>query len=112
MSSNKNILYLYELPKESTTSVVISEIIKELTGYELPEAPQFRRDAIRDFYSAVVKIEDQEKYKEICQKLKYFKIGDKPCRSLPYDKDFSGANRANLAQQNIFVRKLKKDVTS
>jgi RNA recognition motif-containing protein len=39
MSSNKNILYLYELPKESTTSVVISEIIKELTGYELPEAP-------------------------------------------------------------------------
>lgn len=30
-----NILYIYDLPKKSFTSVKLAEIIKELTGYDL-----------------------------------------------------------------------------
>ncbi len=41
----------------------------------------------------MVKITDKEKYEEACQKLKYFEIGGKPCRGVPYDPNFLGSNR-------------------
>lgn len=96
ISINKNILYLYDLPKDEVTSVKISEAIKQKTDYELNDIPQIRRDMNREFYTAVVKIEDTPAFKEIAKKLKYFNIEAKPCRALPYDKEFLGVNRANL----------------
>jgi hypothetical protein len=37
IDANKQILYLYDLPKSIVTSVKINEIIKNRCGYELQE---------------------------------------------------------------------------
>jgi hypothetical protein len=36
--------------------------------------------------------------------LRYFKIGDKPCRALPFDRALLGSNREKLFEQSVFVR--------
>lgn len=47
---------------------------------------------------------------DVCEKLKYFEIDGKTCRSLPFDKDMLGTNRAKLVDRNVFVRNIPKDV--
>lgn len=112
MQQAKNILYLYDLPKDTVTSCKISDAIKEKTGYEISEIPQIKRDNNKEFYTAVIKIEDATQFKDICKKLKYFEIEGKQCRALPYDKDFLGVNRANLAQNNVFIKGIPTDISS
>jgi len=104
--TDKSLLYLYDLPKGEVTSVQITTKIKDLTGYELTEPPQIRRQAERLFYTAIVKINDPEKFKEISEKIKYFDINDKPCRALPYDRDLLGVNREKIANQNVFLKSI------
>lgn len=74
---HKNILYLYDLPKDDLTSVKICEAIKEKTGIEVSEQPQIRRDPNKEFYTAAIKIEDNTQFKEICKKFRYFQIEGK-----------------------------------
>jgi hypothetical protein len=112
MIADKNLLYLYELPKDSLTSTKIAAKIKDTTTYELQEPPQIRRDANKPFYSAIIKINDQNKFKDIAKAMKYFDIDGKPCRALPYDRELLGANRQNANKSNVFVKGLDKDVTS
>jgi hypothetical protein len=38
-SERQNILYLYELPKDSTTSIKIAGLFKDQAGVELDTAP-------------------------------------------------------------------------
>jgi len=45
------------------------------------------------FYTAIVKINDPARFQEIAKAMKYFKIKDRPCRALPYDRELIGANR-------------------
>lgn len=42
--------------------------------------------------------------------MKYFEIDGLECRALPYDKDLLGSNRQALTNNNIFVRKLDKNL--
>jgi hypothetical protein len=56
--TDKNLIYLYDLPKEIYTTTKIASKIKEKTGYELQEPAQVRRDPSRPFYSAIIKIND------------------------------------------------------
>ena len=56
--ADKNLLYLYDLPKENITSTKIATTIKEKCDFELTEPPQIRRDPNRPFYSAIIKIND------------------------------------------------------
>ncbi len=64
MQGDKNILFIYDLPKQIFSSVLLSKRIFELTGYEMKEVPQIKRIAERPFYSAMIKIPD-EKFKEV-----------------------------------------------
>jgi hypothetical protein len=112
MMQDKTLLYLYDLPKESVTSTALANKIKELAKVEINEPPQIRRDPNKPFYTAIVKINEQDKFKEVCQAMKYFKIDDKPCRALPYTKELIAANRANTNKSNVFIKGLKKDLTS
>jgi hypothetical protein len=41
--------------------------------------------------------------------MRYFKIGDKPCRALPFDRSLLGSNKEKLIEQSVFV-KLHKDM--
>lgn len=50
--TDKNILYLYDLPKDTVSSVKIANKIKELTDLDLGEPPQIRRDPNKPFYTA------------------------------------------------------------
>ena len=99
MQVDKNILFIYDLPKSIISSVLLSKRIQEVAAFELKEPPQIRRNPDRPFYSAMIKITD-ERFKEITQKLKHFDIvvEDKsyPVRALPYDRELTGANRANI----------------
>ena len=72
--------------------------------------PQIRRDPNKNFYTAVIKIENTDKLKEVAQKLRYFKIDGLPCRALPYNPELLGSNRQRLNEQNLFVRKIPKSV--
>jgi polyadenylate-binding protein len=109
---DKNLLYLYDLPKDSITSTKIATKIKEAADYELAEPPQIRRDPNKPFYSAIVKINDPEKFKKVAEKMKYFDIDGKPCRSLPFDRELLGINRSQIVRNNVFVKHLDKNINS
>lgn len=87
-----NYLYLYDLPKETTTSNQIGLLIKEKTGYVIEIKPQIRRDLNRPFCTAIVNITDNDAFKRACKELRYFKYEDKPCRALAFDGSLHGAN--------------------
>ena len=108
MQQEKYLIYLYELPKSKVTSVQIAEQIRTLTGYEITEIPQIRRDPNKPFYTAIIKINDNLKFKEIVSKIKYLDFGGCECRVLPYDKELLGVNRARANLSNVFVKGLKK----
>lgn len=60
-----NNIFLYDLPKGSSTSTSIAKVIFDNTGYKLETMPQIRRDPNKIFYSAVIKIENSDKFKEV-----------------------------------------------
>jgi hypothetical protein len=57
----------------------------------------------------MVLIKDQQNWQKASEKLRYFEIGDKPCRALAFDKSLLGTNRERLHEQNVFV-KFPKDM--
>lgn len=93
-----NLIYLYDLPKNQCTSVQLAKVIKELTGYSLDHnhKPQVRRDPARPFYSAIIKIDNPEKFHDVAKKLRFFSLEDKPCRALPYCADLLGSNVSKI----------------
>jgi len=109
---DKNLLYLYDLPKDTITSTKIATKIKEVADYDLPDPPQIKRDPNKPFYTAMVKINDPEKFKQVATKMKYFDIDGKQCRALPFGRDLLGINRNQISKNNIFVRHLDKNVNS
>lgn len=110
--NDKTLLFLYDLPKEDVTSTKISTVFKEKAKYDLIDPPQIRRDPNKPFYTAIVKINDQEKFKEVAKAMKYFEIEGKPCRALPYDRDLLGANRQQTAKSNVFIKNIDKNLKS
>ena len=107
-----NIIYLYDLPNKTFTSTALAKVIKEQTGYNLEHMPQVRRDPGKPFYTAVIKIDNPDKFLEVSQKLRYFQLEGKPCRALPYQTDLLGSNVTRLQEQNLFVRKIPKIIHS
>lgn len=108
----KQLFYLYDLPKDLITSSKIAAKIKELTKYELAELPQIRRDPNKPFYTAILKINEPERFKEIAQAMKYFDIDGRQCRGLPFQKELLAVNRANTNKGNVFIKGLAKDINS
>jgi hypothetical protein len=112
---NKNLLYIYDLPKSIITSVILKDTVKKVSQYDISEAPQIRRNPDRPFYTAIIKIND-ERFKEISHKLRHFNIecGDVkfPVRALPFDRELTGANRANIQNKNVFLKSINKDLTA
>ena len=108
---NKNVIYLYDLPKNDFTSAKIAEILQK-EGIELQRAPEIHRDINKPFYSATVYIIDVTKdFKKASEILRYFEIDGKPCRGLPYDESLFGQNLTKTNDNcNIFVRKVPKNM--
>lgn len=99
------------MPKKEYSSVKLAILIKEGTGVDIQQ-PQVRREALKPFYSACVRIDNPEHFEKVKNKMRYFKLEGKDCRALPYDQDFLGVNLPKLQEQNIFIRKIDKKVTS
>ena len=76
------------------------------------EPPQIRRNIDRLFYTAIIKINDLEKFQKVAKAMKYFTIEGKPCRALPFDRELQGANRQNLAKQNVFLKHIPAHLSS
>jgi hypothetical protein len=79
-SDNKQLIYLYDLPKNLAGSVMIHSIIKAKTGYELPEPVQFREckphpltGLPSPFALGIIKVDPTE-WKKVSDALKYFDI--------------------------------------
>lgn len=106
------IIYLYDLPPKEFTSTKLAKFIYAKTGYHLEVMPQVTRDVTKPFYSARIKIENAEKYELVLKALRYFEFEGHPCRGLPYQNDLLGVNVTRLADHNLFVRKLPKDIYS
>ena len=109
--SSQNIIYLYDLPKKEYTSVKLAELLKDVTGVELERQPTVRRDLIRPFYSAIIGIEDDEKFKKAVEALRYFELDGKPCRGLPFDPELLGSNLSKLQDNNVFVRRIPLEMS-
>lgn len=58
--------------------------------------PQVRRELNKPFYSAIVKIDNADKYKDVVEALRYFDFDGHPCRGLPYQTDLLGSNISRL----------------
>lgn len=129
-SDNKQLVYLYDLPKNLATSVKIASIIKAKSGYDLPEPVQFREckphpvtGLASPFALGIVKI-DQQEFQKVAQAMKYFDFEDGSvdekgnkkvwqCRALPFDRDLLGANKLNTnTQMNVFVKNIDPSVTT
>lgn len=102
INDQQTLLYFYDLPT-NVTSIKIASLVKEKCGIELEIKPQIRRDVGRYFYTAIVKITDQEKFNLAKEKLKYPAFpkdeeGKKivECRVLPFDKEFMGPYKSKL----------------
>lgn len=108
MPQTKNLLYVYDLPRDGYTSVKLAQVIKEKTGYDLDRIPQVRRDLNKPFYQAVIQINDETRLREVSKALRYFTIRGKPCRALPFTNELLGTNVNKLGSNNIFVRKVDK----
>ncbi len=106
----QNLIYIYDLPKKNFTSVSLAETIRGATGIQISVQPQIRRDYLRPFYSAIIKVESNETYKALLDGIRYFDFDGCPCRALPYDKELHGKARENLAEQSLFVRNIPKTV--
>ena len=104
---DKSLLYLYDLPKEKVTSTQIATKIKELTGYEIAD-PQIRRDPNKPFYTAIIKINDPEKFKQVALTMKYFDIIGKPCRALPYDRDLPAPTEIKSLKTTSLLKRSTK----
>lgn len=122
MLDQKQLLYLYDLPKDRVTSVQISKIIREKAGYDLQEPVQFRdcrplpNGLPSPFQYGICKV-DIASLPQVAQAVKYFlmDLGNsadgKPvqwqCRALPFDRELLGANKNGTNQAlNFFVRNL------
>jgi hypothetical protein len=108
----QNILYLYDLPKDNVTSVLLAKIFKDQADVDLEIAPQIKRDITKPFFTAMVKFNqnETEKFKRACEKMRFFEIDGKPCRALPFDKDLLGANRLKIVDHNVVVKKIPADL--
>merc|ERR1711957_770065 len=105
----KNLLYLYDLPKNEFTSVKLAEILKN-AGIELELKPQVRRDPTKPFYSCIVCIKDDTQFKKASEVLRYFTIEGKQCRGLAFDPTLLGSNLTKTNEQcSIFVLKIPMD---
>ena len=108
-TEKRNYLYLYDLPKDITTSTKIAETFKE-QGIDISndKKPQIARDLFRPFYSAIVHIEDDAKYKDAVERMKYpvMANGETNCqvRALKFDKDLRGENKAKVMSLNVFYK--------
>ena len=107
----QNYLYVYDLPKDIATSTALATYLKDKTGIVLSSTPQIRRDMNRPFYSAIIAIPEDEKFQQACKELRYFELADgKPSRALPYDNDLLGTNTLKVVDNNLFVRKIPKEM--
>jgi hypothetical protein len=66
-SDNKNLIYLYDMPKGLVTSVKIHKIIKDLTGYDMQEPVQFREckphfltGMQSPYWNGIIKVDNSE----------------------------------------------------
>lgn len=116
---DKELIYLYDLPKGLATSVKIASIIKDKCEYDLPEPVQFKEckpnpltGVLSPFSMGMIKV-DKTHSKKVAEAMKYFKIDDGSgdpkqvweCRALAFDRDLLGANKnATNSQQNVFVK--------
>lgn len=105
---NVNLLYLYDLPKENTTSTKLAMIFKEQSGYDLEARPQINKNVTRPFYSGIINIRDRKQFETVCEKMRYFEIDGKACRSLKFDKTLTRSHREKEGsnQNIIFVRNI------
>ena len=118
---NRQVIYLYDLPKHLVTSVRIAQIIKEKSGYELQEPVQFR-EARANFFTGLpspfmigfIKV-DQNDAPRVTQAIKYFDFPDGQgnvwhCRALPFDRDLLGANKvATNLKLTVFVKNIPEE---
>jgi RNA recognition motif-containing protein len=110
MSNQDRYLYLYDLPKENTSSNKIAMIIKEKTGGHVLEVrPQIRRDLNKPFCTAIVSISDNDAFQKACKEMKYFQYEGCWCRALPFDNLLQGSNQQKLIDHNVFIAKIPKD---
>ncbi len=73
MKKEKNLLYIYDLPKveynsvrtSMMTSIKLNEEFKKYTENELPEILLLKSNPKKNFYIAIVNIHDNEKFRDI-----------------------------------------------
>ena len=108
----RNYLYLYDLPKETTSSIKLAEAFQNKYGVNISDGkkPQLNRDLFKPFYSAVIHIEDDAKYKEACEKVKMgLELDNKDgkqvqARGLKFDPQLRGDNKQKILSLNMFYK--------
>lgn len=111
--SNQNTLFIYDLPKtHGTTSTALCLVIKNILGYDLEYQPQIRRDPNRVFYTALIRIDNPEMFQKTQKALRYFQFEGHQIRSLPYLFELTGQNLPKIADHNVFIKKIPKEIDS
>ena len=49
-----------------------------------------------------MRIQDPEKFKIACEKMRYFDIDGKPCRALPFNREI--LEKTKLCERGLFVK--------
>ena len=113
MDSNPTVytVYLYDLPKVEYSSHKLAEALKEQAGIVLNDVPIINRDIKKQFFKGYMKIScpRYEDYIEMCEKIRYFEICGKECRSLRFEKDLSQGGDTQKSTQ-VFIKNIPKDM--
>jgi hypothetical protein len=119
---NKQLIYLYDLPKDLITSVKVAKVIKDSSNYDLQEPVQFRdckphqlTGLPSPFQYGIIKV-DTSVANQVASAIKYFNITegneDKwQCRALPFDRELLGANKNTTNNSlNFFVKNIPANI--
>ena len=98
------LFYLYDLPKDSVTSIQIHEAFSKI-GIDIKTRPQIKRAHFTPFYSAKVKLNNVTDMAKAKKEFKYPKICGRQARGLPWIPNVVGQDkRTQLIKNNIFYK--------
>ena len=98
------LFYLYDLPKDSVTSIQIHESFSKI-GIDIKTRPQIKRAHFTPFYSAKVKLNNVTDKAKAKKEFRYPKICGRQCRGLPWIPNVVGQDkRTQLVKNNIFYK--------
>ncbi len=100
-------MHVYDLPKLDDISSQLMLALHEQGGVILQNAPKIDRNPSKDLYTGILEMSapTQDEINQICERIRYFQIDGKDCRTLiddaSFKKDVNISNKCRVCVQKV-----------